>query len=64
VSVRARLVLSTLCVFNAIILAILGIGSLVFVDGGTRYVLAAAMGIGAILLVALSRGLRRGADWP
>ena len=63
-SVRARLVLSTLCVFNAIILLILGTGSLVFVDGGTRYALAAAMWITAIILLSLSHGLRRGTDWP
>ena len=44
-SVRARLVLSTLCVFNAIILLILGTASLAFVDGRTRYVLAATMWI-------------------
>ena len=63
-SVRARLVLSTLCVFNSIILLLLGTGSLVFVDGRSRYAVAAAMWIAAIVLVTLSHRLRRGADWP
>ena len=62
-SVRARIVLSTLCVFNAIILTLLGTGSLVFVDGPSRYALAAAMWIAAILLLTLSHGLRRGTEW-
>ncbi len=65
VSVRARLVLSTLCVFNAIVLLvprdrIVGRSS----TAERRYVLAAAMWIAAILLFRLSHGLRRGADWP
>ena len=63
-SVRARLVLSTLCVFNAILLLLLGAGSLAFVDGRTRFLLAAAMWIAAIVLLTLSHGLRRGTDWP
>jgi hypothetical protein len=64
VSVRARLVLSTLGVFNAILLVVLGAGCLAFVDGRTRYALAAAMWIAAIVLATLSHGLRKGADWP
>ena len=63
-SIRARLVLSTLCVFNAILLLLLGAGSLAFVDGRPRFVLAAAMLIGATVLLTLAHGLRRGTDWP
>ena len=61
---QGSLVLSTLCVFNTIILLLLGAGSLVFVDGRTSLHLAAALWIAAILLFTLSHGLRRGADWP
>jgi hypothetical protein len=64
VSIRTRLVLSTLCVFNAIILLLLGAGSLSFVDGRTRFALATTMWLAAIVLLALSHGLRRGTDWP
>ena len=56
--------LSTLCVFNAIILLILGAGSLGFVDGRDAFALAAAMWIAAIVLFTLSHGLRRESDWP
>ena len=63
-SVRARLVLSTLCVFNAGILLVLGGGSVAFVDGRTRYALAAVLWVSAVALFMVSRRLRRGTDWP
>jgi hypothetical protein len=56
-------VLSTLCVFNAIFLAALGVGSVMYVDGALRYVVAAGMWIVAVTLLRISRRLRRGVEW-
>ena len=67
---RRRIIFAVLgLVFNAIILLILGAGSLAFVDGRTRFALATALWIAAVVLVTLSHGLRpqdgsRPADYP
>jgi hypothetical protein len=63
VSPQTRIVLSTLCVFNAIILGVLGVGCVAYVDGPLRFPLAAAMWLAAATLVSLSHRLRRGVDW-
>ncbi len=63
VSVQARVVLATLCVFNGVILLALGLGAAIFVDGVTRFGLAAGMWIAAAFLFVLARRLRDGHDW-
>jgi hypothetical protein len=63
VSVQTRLVLATLCVFNGVILAVLGAGSAVFVDGAARFGVASAMWAAAGALFAVARRLRRGVEW-
>jgi hypothetical protein len=63
VSIQTRLVLATLSVFNGIVLAVLGVGSAIFVDGRARLVLASAMWFAAVVLFVLARRLRRGVEW-
>jgi len=63
VSVQTRLVLATLCVFNGVLLAALGVGSAVFVDGAARLVVATAMWVAAGALFVLARRLRDGVEW-
>ena len=60
---QTRLVLATLCVFNGFVLAVLGLGGIVFVDGAVRFVVAGAMWVAGIGLFALARRLRRGVEW-
>jgi hypothetical protein len=62
-SVQTRLVLSTICVFNAIILTALGMGSAVYIDGALRFVVGAGMWVAAAILLRISRWLRRGVEW-
>jgi hypothetical protein len=61
--VQTRIVLATLCVFNAVILALLGFGSIVFVDGAERFLLSAVLWVASALLFRLARRLRRGTEW-
>jgi hypothetical protein len=63
VTVQTRLVLATLCVFNGVILAALGIGSALFVDGGIRLGVAGAMWALAGFLFVLARRLRHDVEW-
>jgi hypothetical protein len=63
VSVQTRLVLATLCVFNGVVLLVLGIGSAVFVDGTVRLGLAGALWVAAACLFVLARRLRDGVEW-
>jgi hypothetical protein len=63
VSVQARLVLATLCVFNGVILCVVGLGSVLFVDGGIRLVVAAALWSGAGGLFVVARRLRSEVEW-
>jgi hypothetical protein len=63
VSVQTRLVLATLCVFNGVVLILLGIGSAVFVDGTVRLGLAGALCVAAACLFVLARRLRHGVEW-
>ena len=62
-SLNTRIVLGTLSFFNAVILVILGVGSVVFVDGAAGKVLAGGLWFGAGMLFALARRLRRGTEW-
>jgi len=62
-SVQTKIVLSTLCVFNGITLAILGCISLLFVDGTSALALAVAFWSAAGVLFLLSRRLSRGPEW-
>jgi hypothetical protein len=63
VSVRTRIALGTLCVFNAFILAALGGIALFYVDGGAGPVSAAACWLFAVGLWELAHRLRRSTDW-
>jgi D-arabinose 1-dehydrogenase-like Zn-dependent alcohol dehydrogenase len=63
VSVQTRLVLATLCVFNGVVLAALGIGSVIFVDGIAGLGLAGVMWAGAAALLVLARRLRHDVEW-
>jgi hypothetical protein len=62
-SAQTRLVLATLCVFNAVSLTLLGIGSLAFVDGSVRVVVAAVMWIAAAVLAVIAHRLRNDVEW-
>ena len=63
VSVQTKIVLSALCVFNGLTLAILGCLSLFFVDGTSGPALAVALWSAASVLFLLSRRLGRGPEW-
>jgi hypothetical protein len=62
-STQTRLVLATLCVFNAASLTLLGIGSLAFVDGAARVILAALLWIAAAGLAMVAHRLRNDVEW-
>jgi hypothetical protein len=62
-SVQTRLVLATLCVFNACSLTLLGIGSLAFVDGPARVIVATGMWIAAAALAVIAHRLRNDVEW-
>ena len=62
-SVQMRIALGTLCVFNAIILVVIGGVALFFVNGRAAPLLACAFWFGAGLLLGLSRHLRKGTEW-
>ena len=61
-SVRARIVLGTLCTFNAAVLVALGVIAFRFVDGRAGKVGALLFGASATVLVVLARRLRS-EDW-
>jgi hypothetical protein len=62
-SVHTRIVLGTLSFFNALLLVILGFGSLRFVNGGAGPVLAGCFWFFGGALFGLSRWLRNGTEW-
>lgn len=62
-SVRTRLALGTLCVFNAFTVTLCGFIALFYVDGVAGPVTAGGLWLGAGSLWGLSRRLRRGTDW-
>ena len=62
-SVHTRIVLGTLCVFNALILIVLGFASLRFVDGVAGPIVAGCFWLAAGGLLGLSRRLRKGTEW-
>ena len=55
--------LGTLCVFNGVLLAVVGLMSFVYVDGTSGKVLAAGFWFSAGVLFGLSRRLRRSTEW-
>jgi hypothetical protein len=63
VSLRTRIALGTLCVFNACIVTVLGVIALVYVDGLAAPVSAGACWLFAALLWQLAHRLRRATDW-
>ncbi len=63
VTVQTRVVLATLCVFNGIILTIIGVGAVVFVDGSVRLGVAGSMWLIAVGLFILARRLRKEVEW-
>ena len=62
-SIQTRIVLGTLAFFNALMLIIVGAGSVAFVNGVAGPVLAGCLWFLAGLLLSLSRWLRRGTEW-
>ena len=62
-SVQTRIVLGTLSFFNALLLIILGFGSLFFVNGGPGPILAGCFWFFAGSLFGLARWLREGTEW-
>ena len=63
VSVRTRIALGTLCVFNAFTLTVLGGIALFYVDGAAGPIGAAACWLFAAGLWELAHHLRRSTDW-
>jgi hypothetical protein len=63
VSVRTRIVLGTLCTWNAALLIALGFIALRYVDGVAGPIGAALFWVSAWSLFALARRLRRATDW-
>ena len=62
-SVSTRIVLATLCVFNAFTLTALGAGAVFVVNGAAGPIIASCFWLAAIVLFGLSRRLRRGTEW-
>jgi hypothetical protein len=62
-SVQTRLVLSTLCVFNAIVIALLGALAVGWVDRPAGPIAAGALWLCSGLLIGLSRHLRAASEW-
>jgi hypothetical protein len=58
-----RIVLGTLCMFNALILVVLGFAAFFFVSGRAAPLLAAAFWVASGLLLGLARHLRKGTEW-
>ena len=62
-SVQMRIALGTLCVFNGVLLSVLGGVALWFVNGRTAPVLGGVFWVAAVVLFALARRLRKGTEW-
>lgn len=62
-SVYTRIVLATLCVFNAFILTTLGAGAVFVVNGAAGPMIAGCFWLFAVALFGLSRRLRKGTEW-
>ena len=60
---QTRVVLGSLCVFNGIILVLVGVGAVVFVDGTVRLAVAGGIWLVAVGLFALARRLREDVEW-
>jgi hypothetical protein len=58
-----RIALGTLCMFNAMIVVVLGFAALFFVNGGAAPLLAGAFWLAAGFLVGVARHLRKGTEW-
>jgi hypothetical protein len=63
VSVQMRIALGTLCIFNAVILVVLGGAAFLFVNGGAAPLLGAAFWLAPGMLLSLARHLRKGTEW-
>jgi len=64
VTVRTRIALGTLCVFNAMTVAALGLIALLYVNGADGPLSAAALWLGSTVLWLTAKRLRRSTDWP
>lgn len=62
-SVRARIALGTLCMFNGCTLVVLGLIALRFVDGVAAPLGAAGLWVAAGGLFGVARRLRKSTDW-
>jgi hypothetical protein len=62
-SVRTRIALGTLCMFNAVTLLALGVIALRFVDGAAAPAVAVVLWIAAASLFVTARRLRHATDW-
>ena len=62
-SIHARIVLGTLSFFNAVVLIVLGAGSVSYVNGVAGPVLGGCLWFLAGVLMSLSRWLRKGTEW-
>ncbi len=62
-SVRTRIALGTLCMFNAFTVTALGFMALFYVDGTPGPISAGALWASAGGLIALARRLRQGTEW-
>ncbi len=58
VSLETRVVLSSICAFNAIVMVVLAAVSLEYVDGGARVVGAVFFLVGSAVLFGASHALR------
>ena len=62
-SLRARIALGTLCMFNGVVLTALGVMALRYVDGRAGPVGAVLFWVGAACLFSMARRLRKTTDW-
>ena len=60
---QTRVVLASLCVFNGVMLTLIGIGALAFVDGTVRLAVTGCAWLAAVGLFALARRLREDVEW-
>jgi hypothetical protein len=62
-STQTRIALGTLCVFNVLILMMLGAGVVRFVNGAAGPILASCLWLTASALIVLSRSLCNRTEW-
>jgi hypothetical protein len=62
-SLRARLVVQSLCVWNAFVLAVVGLVFLLFADRPAGPIVAVACWVAAYGLVRIGRWAARGTGW-